>query len=144
MKSNILSIISLLTLTILTAGSCKVLSGNRPESIQIIKATSQQWNGGFKGSSRGVNFVIYATSSTAIQPDSLWVNGTGFALSIDPKNSSDTLIFKGGYKTHPNAPITIQAPLNTSGKGVMSYYLEKNKKFMPIEEFTVLPTLNYP
>src|ERR1700758_43516 len=67
------------------------------QDVKVINATSQSWSGGVAGH-HGINYVItIECNDINIVPDTAWINGNYFSLSISKK---DTAVRKVDRKNH--------------------------------------------
>ena len=145
---------------------CFVLVAAQGQDFKVINATSQAWAGGIPGVS-GTKYAItiQIKKSNKLSPDTFWVAGKWYVLSIS-KDTVDymhntKMVSKGKYNMYsiyidaPNMhpPVMPGAPEfkepNASGrkyKGVAMITYQKNgkQKSLLIPSFKKLEPLNYP
>ncbi len=134
------------------------------QSFHLVKATSQRWAGGVAGHF-GVNYYIeLETSSPAIIPDTVWVDGRTYPINFTSKRGNeirtvDSVTHKITYsiwareshiqvnpmmKGAENDTATGKPARNFEGVALVSYELKHKQHFFTVKSFTQLPQLNYP
>lgn len=134
------------------------------QSFHLVKATCQRWAGGVAGH-YGVNYYIeLETSSPAIIPDTVWVDGKTYPINFTAKNGSgtrtvDSITHKITYaiwareshtetnpmlKGAPTDTVSGKPARNFNGAALVSYRLKHKEHFFTVKSFTQLAQLNYP
>lgn len=154
------------------------VNSDTPESLSennfdFISATSQKWQGGVKGSGRGINYVICLRalgSSSQLIIDQLWVGQTFHKISASrkfPKTSADGFstgdtiyiftndYFKGSDKIEQiesgekqnevqEAEKDTPPPYIYTGEALIGYKINGNRKYKEIAKITAKSPLFYP
>ncbi|HXP50564.1 MAG TPA: hypothetical protein VN922_11450 [Bacteroidia bacterium] len=135
------------------------------QSIKVITATSQTWSGGVAGH-HGINYVIIIEcSDTAITPDTVWINGNYFPLSITAKDTANRKVNRKNHtvtytiyeweayndmdQTHRTSQEQQKANTknlyrNYDGAALISYRLKHRQHSIIVKQFTQLKPLCYP
>jgi len=138
---------------------------SQAQSFHLVKATCQRWAGGVAGH-YGVNYYIeLETSSPAIIPDTVWVDGKTYPINFTSKSGNelrkiDSVTHKITYsiwarESHMEVnPMMKGAGSDTAASGkparsfegaaLVSYRLKHKQHFFTVKSFTQLPQLNYP
>lgn len=135
------------------------------QSLHLVKATCQRWAGGVAGH-YGVNYYIeLETSSPAIIPDTVWVDGRTYPINYTSKSGSETrtvdsVTHKITYsiwarESHTQVNPMLKTGSDTAtekvkpvrsfdGAALISYHIKHKQRFFTVKSFAQLPQLNYP
>ena len=141
-----------------------IARNSQAQSFHLVKATCQRWAGGVVGHS-GVNYYIeLETSSPAIIPDTVWVDGRTYPINFTSKSGNETrtvdsVTHKITYsiwarESHIQVNPMMKGDLNDTASGkfvrsfegaaLVSYRLKHKQHFFTVKSFTQLQQLNYP
>ncbi len=159
---KLLSVI-LISLFSVTNNSCL-------KKFELIKATSQKWHGGIKGSGYGTYYeltIVPNTNSDKLLFDRLWIGKKYFDIqsfqkgkkmrnNLFGKGDTITIRVNKSVKLKPmpfvrkddnnDKCLTEKHPLPKEYKGeaLLSYVYKGKRKYFEIKHFTVLEPINYP
>jgi hypothetical protein len=132
--------------------------------LKEIEATSQQWMGGRYESGRGTDYIIKLQAkggSDKLVVDRLWVGENSFEvravkdlarMSVRDFAKNDTIYLRAGLKYQPDengnmVQVTgekVEPPRDFEGEALISYTWKGKRRFLEIDEFTVLEKIIYP
>lgn len=130
-------------------------SASNPD-FNLIEATSQNYVGGQAAAGKGTNYKVMLVTKSASKKisieqvwcDSIWFTVETFNTSnqkINAFEKNDTLVlyFSKHIKTDEwgktkNETVKTAAPINFSGKALISYKKKNIQKYFAIENFTQL------
>ncbi|MCF6185571.1 MAG: hypothetical protein L3J56_13300 [Bacteroidales bacterium] len=138
------------------------------KKFELIKATSQKWHGGIKGSGYGTYYeltIVPNSNSDNLVFDKLWIGKDYFDVQCFQKGKKmrnnlfakgDTVtirVNKANNKYKPMPFITKEGntviqkelpPINYKGAALLSYVYKKKRKYYEINKFTVSEPVFYP
>lgn len=146
--------------------SYKYCSVNSCSDFNIIRATSQVWVGGAKGSGWGTRYVITLISnksSKRLSIDEMWIGEKYHKITTSKRitysmpnedfNTGDTIYITASeyIPENPNIdvkekekPINQTPPFTYQGEALIGYELNNKKKYCLVSNFEKLPRLSYP
>ena len=139
-----------LLLTLSAANTC-----DHAALPNVYLATSQSWSGGAAGSGHGTRFLIYlnANECKGIAFDSLWVNMKRLPANV-LTSRNDTLIVEAenfvrgilpeGYPNDQPETAPVEFPVSSSGSGLLGGMVKRDRIYVSIPYWKILPHLAYP
>lgn len=161
-----------LVIPILTYLWCLISTAATAQHLHLINASSQSWSGGIAGHygcNYGFDFEFVGSVHDYPVPDTVWVEGEPFPLSLPDSNGAQGTIrltfkknrvhynFGAGTshdedrghpeflnkKEHQNA--RPKPPVPIAGVALVSYKYQGKKYYVQVPKFTgSLPPINYP